>query len=322
MSNEAMPNEADSHSPPSGKTFDKDSIANTLVVAIGVCLVCSLLVSGAAVGLRSLQQKNRTLDIKRNILSVAGLTREEISEAGGVEQVFKERFETIIIDLDTGKRAEGKVQELLEFESEAKAVELYDQIEVTDLGNPKLSDRLPKQEDSAGIKRREKYSHVYLLQNQSGAIEKYIFPVRGRGLWSVLKGFIALESDLQTVAGITFYEHAETPGLGGEIDNQNWKKKWPGKRVYANQGDLEDDGSVPPVELQVVKGSADSEFEIDGLSGATITSRGVSQMVEFWLGESGFGPYISRQKQENPVAARQAAGPAINKVVIQGASDG
>jgi Na+-transporting NADH:ubiquinone oxidoreductase subunit C len=102
---------------------------------------------------------------------------------------------------------------------------------------------------------------------------------------------LALEADMQTVAGIGFYQHAETPGLGGEIDNPKWKSSWVGKQAYNNN----------ELVLSVLKGKADlsrpgSESQIDGLAGATLTTRGVNNLVQYWLGEQGFAPLISHLK--------------------------
>jgi Na+-transporting NADH:ubiquinone oxidoreductase subunit C len=112
--------------------------------------------------------------------------------------------------------------------------------------------------------------------------------VRGAGLWSTLHGFLALENDLNTVAGLGFFEHGETPGLGGEVDNPNWKALWPGKKVY-DEGDAK---------IQLIKGSVDAntaeaEHKVDGLSGATLTSRGVTNLLQFWMGENGYKPFLS-----------------------------
>jgi Na+-transporting NADH:ubiquinone oxidoreductase subunit C len=127
-----------------------------------------------------------------------------------------------------------------------------------------------------------------VVEDTSGELEKIILPVRGYGLWSTMYGFIALEQDANTVAGLGFYEHGETPGLGGEVDNPRWKAMWPGKQVYR-------DGDV---ELGLIKGSVDSgsdnaDWQVDGLAGATLTSRGVTNLVHFWLGENGFEPFLN-----------------------------
>ena len=176
-----------------------------------------------------------------------------------------------MIDLDTGTFVEG---DLASFDQRKAAKD------------PVQSVALDATQDIAKISRRENQAIVYIVEN-SGALDKVILPVHGYGLWSTLYGFIALESDLNTVAGLGFYDHGETPGLGGEVDNPRWKAFWPGKKVYKN-GD---------VELALVKGSVDQNsanagYQIDGLAGATLTSRGVSNLVQFWLGENGFKPFL------------------------------
>lgn len=276
---------------------NKDSIVNTFLVAIGVCLVCSLMVSAAAIGLRSMQETNADKDRKKNILLAAGFSSEEITKNGGVFELFEHKVKPIIINLETGKE-EGI--ETIVASDDAKAdkmktpedaVAMYDQI----LASKKKIEGLytefaDKKEDIAGISRKEIWSHVYLITDDAGQVEKYVFPIRGKGLWSILKGFLAVEKDFQTIAGITYYEHGETPGLGGEVDNPTWKKKWIGKKVF--EGD--------EVKIEVIKGvaEADNPYAIDGLSGATITSRGVTYMIEYWLGPEGFGPYIDLQKNK------------------------
>ena len=129
------------------------------------------------------------------------------------------------------------------------------------------------------------------MEDSQGDIDKIILPVHGAGLWSTLYGFVALESDGNTVAGLGFYEHAETPGLGGEVDNPRWKSLWPGKQVYR-------DGvaAIALIKGSVDPASANAPWEIDGLAGATLTARGVTNLVQFWLGENGFEPFVNNLK--------------------------
>lgn len=248
-----------------------DSIKKTFGVAALLCVVCAIVVSTAAVMLRPAQQANKLLDLKTNILASAGLLQAGVD----VETQF-EQITTRIVDMETGRF------------TDAVDVATYDQRKASK--DPALSVELTGDEDIAKIKRRAKYSSVYIVEGEQG-IEKVILPIKGYGLWSTMYGFLALESDLQTVAGIGFYEHAETPGLGGEIDNPNWKTSWVGKQAY-NQGDLV---------LSVIKGRVDteragSESQIDGLAGATLTTRGVDKLIKYWLGEQGFQPLISYLK--------------------------
>jgi Na+-transporting NADH:ubiquinone oxidoreductase subunit C len=157
--------------------------------------------------------------------------------------------------------------------------------------DPAQSDALSSSEDIAKVFRREHYAVVYVANDTQGGVDKIILPIRGYGLWGTLYGFIALEGDASTVAGIGFYEHKETPGLGGEVDNPRWKGLWPGKQVYKD-GELE---------IAVVKGTVDpsapgADYQVDGMAGATLTTRGVSNLVQFWLGDNGFAPFLNNLK--------------------------
>ncbi len=273
--------------------MQRDSIANTMVVAIGVCLVCSLLVSSAAVGLRDRQLNNKALDMKKNILQAAGFPSDEISSSKEVEDLFSNRVEPIIIDLETGlPAAEDLVAQDEKFGSVDEALADYDQIKTAKDSksiNSGLAHVVPADKNIAGISKLEKYSHVYLVKDEDGKVVKYVFPIRGKGLWSILKGFLAVDNDVNTISGLTYYEHGETPGLGGEVDAKWWKELWRDpddpKKVFDSDG---------KVVIHLVKGAAEpnDEYAVDGLSGATITSRGVTKMLEFWMGPDGFGPFI------------------------------
>lgn len=249
-----------------------DGIKKTLIVAFSLCIVCSVVVSTAAVVLKPVQEVNKTLDRKRNILAAAGMLQQGVP----IDEQFKQ-VETRIVDLRTGK-----------FSDEVDPAS-YDQRKASK--DPDTSKTLSQDEDIAKIKRRADYAEVYLVTDASGDLDKIILPVHGYGLWSTLYGYMALESDLNTVIGLGFAEHGETPGLGGEVDNPNWKAKWPGKKVYK-------DGEV---ELGLIKGtvdpaSANADWQVDGLSGATLTSNGVTNLVQFWLGEQGYQPFIDNLK--------------------------
>ena len=253
---------------------NNDTISKTLTVAVVLCIVCSVIVSASAVILKPIQEANKEKDFKRNILAAAGM----LEEGKSVEQLF-EQVTTKVVDLETGKF------------TDAVDPKTYDQQKAA--SDPAMSTNLSAEEDIAGISRIEKYAEVYLVQDTAGNIEKIILPIRGYGLWSTLRGFIALEQDFNTVVGLGYYEHAETPGLGGEVDNPKWKSIWHGKKVYN-----EDD----EVALSVVKGAVSpstpgAEFKVDGLSGATLTSNGVDYMIKFWLGELGFAQFLGNLKK-------------------------
>ena len=249
-----------------------DGIRKTLFVAFALCIVCSVVVSTAAVVLKPAQQANQLLDRKRNILSAAGM----LDENASVEEQFS-RISTRVVDLRTG-----------EFTDDVDPAS-YDQRKAAKEAS--MSDKLSPEEDVAKIFRREHYALVYLVEDPEGGVDKIILPIHGYGLWGQLYGFIALEGDASTVAGLGFYEHKETPGLGGEVDNPRWKGLWEGKQVYK-------DGDV---EITVMKGSVDpasanAQYQVDGLAGATLTTRGVSNLVQYWLGEDGFAPFLNNLK--------------------------
>lgn len=251
-----------------------DSIKKTLTVAFLLCLVCSVIVSTTAVLLKPAQQANKELDFRRNILVAAGMLQAEKS----VDELFKQ-VTTKVVDLESGTY------------TDAVDPATFDQRKAAN--DTTMSEALPSDKDIASISRLENYAEVYIVEQPDGGIDKIILPIRGYGLWSTLRGFIALEGDLNTVRGLTYYEHGETPGLGGEVDNPRWKALWEGKKVYNEQGD---------VALSVVKGSVsddtpNAEFKVDGLSGATLTSNGVDNMIEFWLGEQGFARFLDNLKR-------------------------
>ena len=161
----------------------------------------------------------------------------------------------------------------------------YDPIKAT--FNQNTSTLVPKEKDIAILKRRENIGPVYLWLNDKNSIDKVVVPIRGYGLWGTLYGYLSLDSDLNTVRGIEFYDHKETPGLGAEVENQDWKDLWEGKLLYGSHGG---------VQLKVVKGSAKGKYQINGLSGATLTSNGVSNMINYWLGSDGYGPALKKIK--------------------------
>jgi len=258
---------------------DKDSMKNILVVAVSLCLVCAIVVSGAAVLLKPQRLANKELDRNKNILIAAGLFEENVTPVSEIATLFKE-FEIRVVDLQ-----EQRFLTESEVLSAGIDVVTYDQRKASK--DPDTSLVLTTEEDIASINRRARYSVVYLLV-KDGKLDRIVLPVHGYGLWSTLYGFIALQGDGNTVSGITFYEQQETAGLGGEVDNPAWKALWPGKTIY------DEDHQVA---LKVIKGtvnpnSPNARHQVDGLSGATLTSRGVQNLVAYWLGDSAFGPIL------------------------------
>ena len=105
-------------------------------------------------------------------------------------------------------------------------------------------------------------------------------------------GFLALDADLRTIRGFGFYEHGETPGLGGEVDNPLWKSQWQGKLAFDEAWETR----ITVLKGKVNPNNPNAQFQVDGLSGATITARGVRDLLKFWLGEDGFGPFLAKMR--------------------------
>lgn len=209
-----------------------------------VCVTCSLLLSATATLLRDRQEYNVELDRKINVLKAFGV---EVMPGGKkisppeVETYFEDHITDVVIDAETGEILEG-------IGSDAVTKE-----------ESKLKTRLP----------------LYLWE-EDGEVTRYAFPISGKGLWSTIYGYMALDQDLATIIGVTFYKHGETPGLGGEISTDWFQAQFEGKQVYA-------DGALLPFE--VVKGSVKGKYPegnthaVDGISGATITGNGVSTFL-------------------------------------------
>ncbi|MVT06448.1 Na(+)-translocating NADH-quinone reductase subunit C [Enterobacter sp. 10-1] len=248
-----------------------DSIGKTLLVVQVLCLVCSIIVAGSAVGLKSRQQEQRELDKQRNILAVSGLVTPKMS-AEEVESVFAARISPRLVDLASG--------ELLD-----KDPGKFNQAQA--LKDPAQSISLDVSQDPAGIKHRSNIVEIYLVRDEQQQIQEVILPIYGNGLWSMMYAFVALGTDGRTIKGLTYYDHGETPGLGGEVENPNWRQQFIGKQVL-------DDSGHPA--LKVVKGGAHPGdiHAVDGLSGATLTANGVQHSFDFWMGELGFGPFLKR----------------------------
>ena len=251
-----------------------DSRKKTYIVAFVLCLICSIAVSTAAVMLKPVQDKNKQFDKQRNIVAIAGLAQEGVS----VDEAFKQ-VEAKVVDLQTGEYVDNIDPKT--FDARAASVD------------PKQNVVLTKEQDIASIKRRAKYATVYLVKDEQGKLQKVILPISGYGLWSTLHGFITVQGDANTLVGLGFYEHAETPGLGGEVDNPNWKAQWVGKKVFDEQGKI----AIRVTKAAVADSDPRAVYDIDALSGATLTSNGVNNLVHFWVGPDGLGPYIQKIRQ-------------------------
>ncbi len=260
----------------------KDTVARTLLVALVLSVFFSVVVSTAAVMLRPAQIQNQNLDIKTNILEAAGMLVPGMT-VNDIEQVF-ESFEVHLVDLDSGEFVAPSV---VGVDDPMK----YDMYRAA--SDPQMSTTLSSKEDIAGIKRRPDVAKIYTLR-ENDELVRVVLPIHGYGLWSTLYGFVSLEGDLNTIEGLGFYAHAETPGLGGEVDNPRWKQQWVGKELY------DDDRTEPQIRL--IKGGVsvdarDREHKVDALSGSTLTSRGVENLVNYWMGNDGFAPFLQKLRE-------------------------
>ncbi|MAI31872.1 MAG: Na(+)-translocating NADH-quinone reductase subunit C [Rubripirellula sp.] len=260
----------------------RDSLGYTLGVAAVLCVVCSLAVSTAAVSLRGKQEANVKLDQQKNILDATGLA---IGEYGvQAKELTARQIDTLnayvsskLVDLETGEDV-----------GDAAKLEKYSLVE--EAANPETSIPIESPQFNPGEPRRPKVMKVYFVKKPgTDKILQVVLPVYGKGLWGTLYGYLALRSDLETIQGLTFYQHKETPGLGGEVDNPRWKALWDGKKLYNAEGE--------PT-AAVVKGPGEDEYEVDGLSGATITSRGVTNLIRYWASDDGYGTYLGKLKEE------------------------
>lgn len=268
------------------KALSNDSLEKTIAIAVALCLVCAVLVSMAAVALKPLQVNNKEQDMKKNILDVAGL----LTASSNIDKDFSEKIEARLVDLETGDYVEN-----------INANE-YDQRKAAK--DPAQSVSIPKEKDIAHIRVKAKIAKVFLVKD-SGAIKSIILPINGYGLWSTLYGFLSVDPDGQTVQSINFYDQAETPGLGGEVVNPSWRALWKGKKIYAEsdqqsmeKGIIAEADKGEPA-LSLIKGVVDttkpgSEYQVDGLAGASLTSTGVTNLIRYWMSKEGFAPYLAK----------------------------
>lgn len=256
----------------------------TIVFAGAICVVCSLLVSSSATILKERQLANARLERQVKVLSVSGVIEEKARpSAEEANAIFGESVRIRLVSLETGELApEGELDPAT-----------YDQQAA--LKDPDMSRAVER--NKAQVRRVPKYGVVYQVLGEGGDVDLLVLPVEGKGLWSTLYGFLALDKDCTTIRGLVFYQHGETPGLGGEVDNRNWRKRWVGRKAF-------DENWVP--KIKVIKGQAlpaeQDPYRVDGLSGATLTSNGVTNLVRFWLGDEGFGPYLAKFRAEGSKA--------------------
>ncbi|NNF17309.1 MAG: Na(+)-translocating NADH-quinone reductase subunit C [Gammaproteobacteria bacterium] len=261
------------------------------MVAVALSIVCSVLVSGTAVLLRPLQLDNEKQNRQRIILEVAGLLDNSGQDASGKEQSLEQLFSQIeahVVELASGEYVD--TLDPATFDAQAAS------------RDPELAVEIPAARDIANIVQRAKYATVYMVRGESG-LNTLILPVYGYGLWSTMYGFLAFEGDANTIKGLRFYQQAETPGLGGEVDNPRWRAQWQGKLAFGPDGEpkIEVIRGVVDDRAGAGDGTSAARYQVDGLAGSTLTGRGVTNLMHYWLGDEGFGPYLTRLKATGEV---------------------
>lgn len=213
--------------------------------SVVVCVVMSAALALTATALKPQQEAAAEFDRQKNVMIAAGLVQPgDTRSQSELEQLYQQRVTETVIDLQTGEAASGVSQQQY-------------------LAMPE--------------KERSRYAVVATTREPGGEVGAYVLQLSAKGLWGPMFGYLALEGDANTVRGITFYSHKETPGLGGEVDNPEWKAEWPGKHILTEDGNL--------FSVVVKKGKVDPSVPkevrhyVDGLSGATITSNGVTKGV-------------------------------------------
>ena len=231
--------------------------------AIGICVVISAALAVTANILKPTQDAAAEFDRRKNVMIAAGLVaNDDLRPRAELEELYKDRVEEVVVDTETGKVAEGRT--------------------VADVGAMKSAvDKL-------------RYRVVAIGKTADGKPESYVVPISGKGLWSTIHGYLALERDLVHVRGVTFYKHGETPGLGGECENPVWCAQWKGKSILDEQHKL--------VGVIVKKGRVDATIpadklhKVDGLSGSTITSNGITRFVKADL--TAFEKFLASLRQQ------------------------
>lgn len=248
-------------------SLPNDNLSKTLIIAFLVAFIASIFVSISAVTLRPYHEANLDKDRQERLAEmVAALPgMGDILTGAGVDNM-----EVQIINLASG-----------EFTTDIDPA-TFDQREAA--RDPERSSTIPSEADVAGIKQRADFAQVIILRT-NGKLQLVVLPVRGVGYQSMLYAYLAIQADGNTIAGLTFYEQGETSGIGARILEPEWQNLWRDKQLADENGDIK---------ISVVRGEAVGVFEVDGISGATRTSNGVSNMLHFWLGDYGFGPFLAR----------------------------
>jgi len=258
-----------------------DSPLKAFLVILLTALVCSSFVSAAVVILRPIQMNNKMIERSRNIIKLTGLVEEGQTPAEEEMLELYQGMDVRILDIDQADY--NPDLDPLTFDARRAA------------SNPELSVDIPVNQDLADLGRRSRYAPIYMVPDEEGKLDRLILPVHGAGMWSTIYGYIALESDLNTIAAVTFYEQNETPGLGDQILRPEWQAQWEGRRLYDDEGQLRfaiSHGKVEP-------GSATWLYQVDALTGATVTADAVTSIIHYWFGPNGYKDFLQKLRELN-----------------------
>lgn len=252
-------------------TFKKDSFVGTMIFTVTLCLLCSFMITGTAELLKERKLVKKRDELKRNVLIAADV---DIADKD-FRAIFDKDVKSMLVSLDTGVVETNA--EVLDFDERMAAI------------NPETSSKLERKKDKAKIKTRADQARVFKVFDDNGTLTSVVVPIYGKGLWSMIYGYVALQSDFNTIENVVFYEHGETPGIGDFLNDPDWTDKWHGKQIFDASG---------KVSFKIVKGGAKAGdvHGVDAVSGATMTGRGVQRSVQFWFGAQGFEMFFNKLK--------------------------
>ncbi len=262
--------------------MNNDSTQKALLVIFLVALVCSVLVSIAAISLRPIQLLNQLVERSRNIVALSGLVEPGQKLSSDEILASIEQLDAHVVDIDSGEFDDSKDPN--EFDPRAA------------VNDPVLGVAIPGDEDMASLGRRTRYEIVHLVWD-GDELSRVILPIVGQGMWSTLYGYIALEADLNTIAAVSFYEQAETAGLGDQIMRPDWQAKWAGRELYGSDGSVRFRVATGPVDAE----SSAARNQVDGLSGATVTAGSVTRLIAYWFGPHGYSTFLDNLRNQSPV---------------------
>ena len=261
--------------------MNNDSPMKAVLVVLLVALVSSFLVSASVVILRPIQLNNQLLDRSRNIMKLTGLLPAETTVSDEEMLLLLKSLDARVVNIDLAEFATG--------------IDPYKFDKRKAANDPEISVAVPPEFDSASLGRRSKLTPVFLVWN-GNELARIILPIHGNGMWALMYGYIALEPDFNTIADVTFYEQNETPGLGDRITHPGWLAQWQGRQIYDEHGDLRFTVSLSNVDPD----SLSAAYEVDALTGATVTANAVTALVHYWFDEHGYRPFLRHMQEQSP----------------------